>query len=114
MSKQPSFKDAQRLRQALERATATPHALVPNWKEKENEQAMVQRRAGSGQFKSGSKPAANVKRLQPKPVGRRQNSDNNAAMKKAAKLIKTPLPKYAAGTNKRTGEAFGVKPLDVL
>jgi hypothetical protein len=99
MAKRESV-DRERLRQALQKSTSTAHVLVPNWKQSENEQQSQLRRARV-----------------PAPTGRKLNSANNAAAKKAAKTM-TPAATAAtyaqSGVGIKTTEAFGVKPVGLL
>jgi len=95
-------RDRQRLRQALEKSTSTPHrALVPNWKKSENEQQSQLRRA----------------RVSVAPSAPKQNTHNNSVMKKGAKLVKAETVRAAeiqTGQGARSRRAFGVKPLELI
>ena len=92
--------DRARLKQALEKSSSTQHTMVPNWKRSENEQ--------SNRIRRGAVP---------KPVGRKLNEHNNLAAKKRSNTSPpkvTAATLLASGVGKKTTEAFGVPPLQLV
>jgi hypothetical protein len=88
-------RDHERLRQALEKSTSTPHTLVDWKKGKENQETQVLARGRV-----------------PVPVGRKQNDSNNTRLAKAAKTNRTAKADLRAqGIGANTKRAFGVPPI---
>lgn len=115
MGKQPNHGDAAKLRDALSRATSTPHRATMVEFKKENERDIVRRNMG-GRFASGG-AAAPPKRIEVKPSARKQNDANNAYLAKGSALVKGPTLKEAmrqSGIGPATKRGFGIAPLTIL